>query len=622
MRSHLYGVSARLISGLLAIALLAFPQQHAGASTIRFAKPAGLNSGSCSSWATACKLQRAIALAVSGDQVWVARGTHKPTPTTDPTKSFHLKSGVAIYGGFSGSETLLSQRNWRTNLTTLSGDLGVIGDIADNSYHVVYATGVSRSAVLDGFTIAAGNANGADPNNQGGGLYNNAGNPTLRNLKFIDNSAINGGGMANTNGSPMLVRVIFSSNDAGAGGGLYNYSYLSNPVLNNVVFAGNSASPSGGGMYSDSAAATLTSVTFSSNTASSGGGMYGIDIGVTPLRNVTFYGNSAANGGGIYIAESSPALTNVTFSGNTASTNGGAIYNTSTSGSPHLLDSIFWGDSSNEIYSTVGSPIMSIENSIVAGGCPSGATCNSVSFGDPHLGLLQSNGGFTQTMAPGVGSAAIDAANPGTCTNRDQRGIARPQGDGCDMGAYEVRAMRFISQAAYDGWVLESGQGSAVGGSHSASLATLRVGDDASNRQYRAVLSFDTAGLPDVTSVVAAHLRARYVGSLGDTSSLSYMRIDQRAPFLGAGPGLANNDFESPEEWYPSDFGPTTGGWYAGYMNGLSTISDISRTGLTQFRLRFATATDTNGAADYVLFYSGDAATASNRPRLIIYFNP
>ena len=346
MRSHLYGVSARLISGLLAIALLAFPQQHAGASTIRFAKPAGLNSGSCSSWATACKLQRAIALAVSGDQVWVARGTHKPTPTTDPTKSFHLKSGVAIYGGFSGSETLLSQRNWRTNLTTLSGDLGVIGDIADNSYHVVYATGVSRSAVLDGFTIAAGNANGADPNNQGGGLYNNAGNPTLRNLKFIDNSAINGGGMANTNGSPMLVRVIFSSNDAGAGGGLYNYSYLSNPVLNNVVFAGNSASPSGGGMYSDSAAATLTSVTFSSNTASSGGGMYGIDIGVTPLRNVTFYGNSAANGGGIYIAESSPALTNVTFSGNTASTNGGAIYNTSTSGSPHLLDrpSVHRGD--------------------------------------------------------------------------------------------------------------------------------------------------------------------------------------------------------------------------------------------------------------------------------------
>ncbi len=60
------------------------------------------------------------------------------------------------------------------------------------------------------------------------------------------------------------------------------------------------------------------------------------------------------------------------------------------------------------------------------------------SYGDPKLGALQDNGGSTKTMALLKGSAAIDAGVDGTCLSTDQRGVLRPQGPHCDIGAYEA----------------------------------------------------------------------------------------------------------------------------------------------------------------------------------------
>ena len=90
------------------------------------------NFGAGTSWATAKKdLQQAILLAFGNDQVWVKAGTYLPThdpfgstaPANNRDKTFSLKNGVKIYGGFDGTETLLKQRNWQTNVTVLSGDL-------------------------------------------------------------------------------------------------------------------------------------------------------------------------------------------------------------------------------------------------------------------------------------------------------------------------------------------------------------------------------------------------------------------------------------------------------------------------------------------------------------------
>jgi len=145
---------------------------------------------------------------------------------------------IAIYGGFFGEELTRDERNWEKNLTTLSGDIGVADNIADNSYHVVTGSGVDVTAVLNGFTISGGNADGTEPHNYGGGMYNSYSSPTLTNVTFSTNSAYYGGGMVNYSSSPKLTNVTFSGNPAiYFGGGMYNYS--SSPTLTNAIVWGN-----------------------------------------------------------------------------------------------------------------------------------------------------------------------------------------------------------------------------------------------------------------------------------------------------------------------------------------------------------------------------------------------
>jgi len=205
------------------------------ASGVLYAAPTSQGDGNCRSWMNACTLQTALVTADSGYQVWVQQGIHKPTDTSDSSISFVLQPGVALYGGFDGTESLISQRNWFTNVTVLSGDIdnndltdpfGVVTDtsniLGENSFSVVVSKGVTETAVLDGFIITAGQANAGDLDDRGGGMKNLESNPTV-------------------------VHVILRGNLATLGGGMYNWS--SNPALTNVVFHGNSASDSGGGMY-------------------------------------------------------------------------------------------------------------------------------------------------------------------------------------------------------------------------------------------------------------------------------------------------------------------------------------------------------------------------------------
>ena len=164
----------RIISILLicVFVLASAPFQAVQAADTRFAKPAAEGSGNCSSWANACTLQTALTGAVPGQEIWVAAGTYKPSSDpADRTATFQLKNGVAVYGGFAGTENNRSLRNPAANLSVLSGDidnddtqtpvitnLTTVTGIGTNSYHVV--TGAT-GATLDGFTITAGNANGS-----------------------------------------------------------------------------------------------------------------------------------------------------------------------------------------------------------------------------------------------------------------------------------------------------------------------------------------------------------------------------------------------------------------------------------------------------------------------------
>jgi len=169
------------------------PARSARAQTsIRYAKPGTTGAGDCSSWVDACTLQTALTGAASIDEIWVMQGTH--TPGTARTDTFQLISGLAVYGGFVGTETALGQRNPTAYPTILSGDIGTIGDNTDNIYHVVTGSGTDSTAILDGFTIDAGSANGPYPDGIDGGMYNDGGSPTLANITFSNNV---GGNAAN-----------------------------------------------------------------------------------------------------------------------------------------------------------------------------------------------------------------------------------------------------------------------------------------------------------------------------------------------------------------------------------------------------------------------------------------
>ena len=246
--------------------------------------------GNGQSWATAYKyLQDALADANSNpyvNEIWVAEGTYKPDANSaDPNGSgdreatFQLLNGVGIYGGYAGvGAGEPNERDIEAYETILSGDIGTPGDSSDNSYHVVVGSGTNATAVLDGFNITAGNANGPweQKYDRGAGIYNYEGSPTLTNCTFSGNSADYGGGMCNYSGSPTLTNCTFIGNSAELGGAVFNWD--SSPKLINCLFSTNSAREWGGavGNFSGSSP-TLANCTFSGNSAYGGGAIFNVD---------------------------------------------------------------------------------------------------------------------------------------------------------------------------------------------------------------------------------------------------------------------------------------------------------------------------------------------------------
>ncbi|AKE63695.1 Alkaline phosphatase [Microcystis aeruginosa NIES-2549] len=375
----------------------------------------GGNSGT--SWTNAfTDLQAALnAAPLLGDEIWVAAGTYKPTTTTDRTATFTLKNQVKVYGGFAGTETTLEQRNVTNNVTTLSGDIGGTTNAQDNVYHVVTASFTNNTTVLDGFTIAAGNANGTGTDqNNGGGIFINDGTPVLSNLIFDNNNAsANGGGLFNTGASnPTLTNVTFRNNNAANGGGIFNTG-SSNPTLTNATFTSNNASSQGGAIYNNSSNPTLNTATFTNNTATNSGGAIFNTSSNPTLNNVTFTNNrttaSSGGGGALYNGSSSnPTLNQVSFQQN-SSANGGAIFNTSSS--PILTDVTFGSNSA-----TNGGAI-SNNSSYTAGGTNFHLTRvtftnNSASFQGGAIFNASSNPRMTNITF--TGNTTTDPANGGT----------------------------------------------------------------------------------------------------------------------------------------------------------------------------------------------------------------
>jgi len=251
-----------------------------------YVKQTVVSGGNGSSWASSYNnLQTAIDNAISGDQIWVCAGIYKPTKfsdtnaITDPrSRSFILKGGVSIYGGFSGNENLLDQRNSALNPVILSGDFN--GNDSgnwppdstrnENAYHVAVALKQVGIILVDGIVFTGGNANntiyqqpangsvippGICPHAEGSGLLAAWSSITINNCTFEKNISSLGGAIWFYGGAPYSAPV-------------YSASISNSKILNNLQTDPGSC---GAIKVKDNTSVRISSTTFSGNKASNGG---------------------------------------------------------------------------------------------------------------------------------------------------------------------------------------------------------------------------------------------------------------------------------------------------------------------------------------------------------------
>ena len=189
------------------------------------------------------------------DEIRVASGVYYPSTSrgcencsSEREYYFLMNTDFELRGSYN---PLTDEQDYN-NPSILNGDLGVIGDMTDNAFHVFMTQGLTDQAIIDGFVIQNGNASGStnisiasfsNPPYQGngGGIYNDMSNAIFSNVFLYNNSANNGGGgMINMYKSPQLVNTVFANNHSnGNGGGLYNY--FSGPTIINNTIYGNTA---------------------------------------------------------------------------------------------------------------------------------------------------------------------------------------------------------------------------------------------------------------------------------------------------------------------------------------------------------------------------------------------
>jgi CSLREA domain-containing protein len=261
---------------------------------------------------------------------------------------------------------------------------------------------------------------------------------TIRN--GLPPSGDNGAGIFNASGNLTLTRCVISGNTTSGGGngaGIFMDGFT---LIDTTTIQGNNTGGggNGGGVYDNSGAVTIQSSTIAGNSVLSngdGGGIYNNANGMI-LTNCTIAQNSAFDGGGIFNNGVIVNAINVTIADNSASNTGGGIFN---NGTVAITSSIV----ANNVAITGGGQCQGVVTDSGTNLQFPATDCGaSIPSADPLLVPLGNNGGPTQTEALQAGSPAIDAGTeicPPTPPT-DQRGITRPQGVACDIGAFELVA--------------------------------------------------------------------------------------------------------------------------------------------------------------------------------------
>lgn len=446
------------------IIILSFCFSSIAQARIYYISQDGSGIGDGSSWSNALRgyfLQDQLNRSSPGDIFYVAAGIYKPIKDiVDREKSFNIKAGLKLYGGFSGTETgsheqMLNMRNLQKNKTVLSGDIDN-NDIVDsagitltikgaNSYHILIggAEATSVDTEINGFYITGGHALAMPDaeDEKGGGMYNDNSSPAVTNCAFIGNTARIGAGMYNTTSSPLVTNCMFTNNVTSTnrgdenGGGMHN-RVNSNPIIINCTFSKNLAHLSGAGIFNIQSNPLVINCTFYDNLI------------------VDWYWSKLPGGAGMYNRDSKPVVVNSTFSRNRlkhpykktfgAGQVGAGMYNYNSYSV--VVNCIFWDNFSGDdlpcpIYnsyedrSSFSYCVIEYSNADRFSGAGN-------AFTNPIMRPLMDNGGLMPTCAI---SAAGSAYRSGTNTllingknvipTTDQRGIART--NGIDIGAYQ-----------------------------------------------------------------------------------------------------------------------------------------------------------------------------------------
>ncbi len=386
-----------------------------------------------------------------------------PCSTTSLVRAFaaHSGGGTIVLPPWCGY-TLHAPDNavdGGTALPVITGDVTVIG----NGATIARAAGSGTPAfrLLD---VAAGGAlkisdvalnNGLAPiatppaSGWGGGAISNHGSLVVSHVSFDHNVSPShsgtSGGAIDSAGPLQVADSTFTNNVAQEGGAIFAQDTT---TISDTTFDGNTATDYGGGaVVNGSGTTTVSGSTFANNVAvdttgyTLGGGAIDNDAGLSVTDSTFFNNQGGSNGGGAIQNFGTASVTSSTMAGNTSQVSGSDIH--AYAGTP------------GTVVTTVASSILASGPESCGGNAPItdggynidvGTSCgfttanHSQSGTDPQLTPPAANGGPTETMKPNPGSPAIDAvpASVSSCSGTDQRGVARPQGAGCDIGSVEV----------------------------------------------------------------------------------------------------------------------------------------------------------------------------------------
>ena len=383
-------------------------------------------NGSGSSWANASNMHNAIQACTASDEIWAMAGTYISTAGFGRDKGFYIYGGTKkIYGGFNGTETLRTERNFKTNVTILSGDNNSDDNTnliptettrQDNSYHVIsiwHQSAGTSNITIDGFTISGGNANGANLTSGAGQYYNSRGGAIYVQSKFAnDNMTVKVSNCILEKNTGTDVSVVSGYNNSGQMDKAVRTDFTSCIFRNNYATTNGSILIAGASGYRWYGRGTLVNCLFYNNTSLNGA--------------ACLYTSASTANGGDYQGTDVDVI-NCTFSANSG--NSGHIIQTAEGSGVAFINNVVYGNSSSTPFLITGTVWPAFNTNIIQGSqIPGQVNTNP---------LLDSNYKL-QTGSPAINAGANSFIPAGITT--DLEGNNRIVNTTVDVGAYEYDA--------------------------------------------------------------------------------------------------------------------------------------------------------------------------------------